>query len=126
MARLRERLPAERDADQQLAAVKQPAAADAEEVAQLKASLLAAEAQIEALNADLAAAKGELETVREQPAAQPAEAADGPQDGAGNRDELARLRAELRAANQRLGELEEAIRLGLATLAPLPPPPAPR
>ena len=113
-------------ADQELAEIKQPAAAAQDEVAQLRASLVAAEAQIEALNADLEAAKGELETIREQPAAQTAGAAAGPQDGAGDGDELARLRAELSAANQRVGELEQAIRLGLSTLAPLPPPPAPR
>ena len=93
IARLRDRPPAEREAGQDLAQIKEPATAEAEAVSTLKASLAGGEAQSAARSAEL---------------------------------DPARARAELRAANQRIAELEAAIRLGLAKLAPRPAPPAPR
>ena len=54
IAHRRERLPAEGDVDQELAQIKQSATAAPDEVARLKARLVAAAARIEALNADVA------------------------------------------------------------------------
>ena len=125
MARLRDRPPAEGGAGQDLAQAKQPATAEADEVP-AKASLAGAEAQIAALSAELEAAKSELEAAHEEPAPPAALAGKPPAAAASGADELARVRAELSAANRRIAELEAAIRLGLAELAPPPAPPAPR
>jgi chromosome segregation ATPase len=126
IARLRERPPAAGQAGQDLAQIKEPATAEADAVSALKASLAGAEAQIATLSADLEAAKGELAAAREK-SALTAALADQPAAGAASgADELARMRAELRTANQRIAELEAAIRRGLAELAPPPAPPAPR
>ena len=116
MARPRDRPPAERDAGQDLAQIKEPATAEAEAVSTLKASLAGGEAQSAARSAELDPARAPTAALAGKSAAEPA----------GGADELDRARAELRAANQRIAELETAIRLGLAKLAPRPAPPAPR
>jgi hypothetical protein len=126
MARLRDRPPTEGEAGQDLAQVKQPATAEANEVSALKASLAGAEAQIAALSAGLEAAKSGLDEAREEPAPTAALAGKAAAEAGSGAEELARVRAELRAANQRIGELEAAIRLGIANLAPPPAPAAPR
>jgi chromosome segregation ATPase len=125
-ARVGDRPPAEGGAGQDLAQLKQRPTAEADEVSALEASLAGAEAQIVALNADLEAAKGELDAVREEPAATAALAGKAAAEAGSGAEDLARMRAELRAAHQRIGELEAAIRLGLANLAPPPAPAAPR
>jgi hypothetical protein len=125
MAHLRDRPPAEDGAGQDLAQIKRPAAAEADEVP-AKASPVGAEAQIAARSAELEAAKGELDAAREEPAPPAALAGKPPAVAASGADDLARVRAELSAANRRIAELEAAIRLGLAELAPPPAPPAPR
>jgi chromosome segregation ATPase len=116
-ARLRERPPD--DPRQSLAQIK-PSSDDSREVSALKVSLAEAEEQIVALSADLEAAKSELAATREAPASSAAPAGKAAAEAAGA-DELERVRAELRAANQRIGELEAVIRR-----APPPAPPAPR
>jgi hypothetical protein len=78
------------------------------------------------LRAGLEAAKSELQTAREEPAQEPASDDESAAGSAADPDELARARAELSAANQRISDLEAATRLGPAHFAPLPPPPAPR
>lgn len=110
MAR-RERPPAEGEASADLAQIKEPGTPEADAVLALRASLAGGEAQIAARGADLGAAAGRPDATAE---------------AAGDAGELDRVRAELRAANQRIAELEAAIRLGLAKLAPQPAPPAPR
>jgi chromosome segregation ATPase len=116
IARLRERPAAEREAGQDLAQIKEPATAEAEAVSTLKASLAGGEAQTAARSAELDPARAPTAALAGKSAA----------EAAGGADELDRARAELRAANQRIAELETAIRLGLAKLAPRPAPPAPR
>jgi DNA repair exonuclease SbcCD ATPase subunit len=119
MARLRERPPNEGDPRRTLAQTKPPTN-DSGEVPALKVSLADAEAQIAALSADLEAAKSKLAAAREVPASNAAPAVKAAAEAAGA-DQLERVRAELRAANQRIGELEAVIRR-----APPPAPPAPR
>ena len=111
MARRRDRPPAEGEASEDLAQIKEPGTPEAAAVLALRASLAGGDAQIAARGADLGAAASRLDAAAE---------------AAGDADELDRVRAELRAANQRIAELEAAIRLGLAKLAPQPAPPAPR
>ena len=115
-ARPRDRPPTEREAGQDLAQIKEPAPAEAEAVSALKASLAGGERQSAARSAELDPARGPTAALAGRSAA----------ESAGGADELARVQAELRAANQRIAELETAIRLGLAKLAPRPAPPAPR
>ena len=115
-ARPRDRPPTEREAGQDLAQIKEPAPAEAEAVSALKASLAGGEAQSAARSAELDPARGPTAALAGRSTA----------ESAGGADELARVQAELRAANQRIAELETAIRLGLAKLAPRPAPPAPR
>jgi TolA-binding protein len=107
----RDRPPAEVDASQELAQIKKPGTPEADAVLALEASLARGRAQIAAHSADIGATESGLGSA--------AEAARGAH-------EVDRVRAELRAANQRIAELEAAIRLGLAKLAPPPAPPAPR
>ena len=111
MARRRDRPPAEGEANEDLAQIKEPGTPEAAAVLALRASLAGGDAQIAARGADLGAAASRLDAAAK---------------AAGDADELDRVRAELRAANQRIAELEAAIRLGLAKLAPQPAPPAPR
>ena len=124
-ARLRERPLDEGDPRQTLAPIKE-ASNDPREVSALKVSLADAEEQIAMLSADLEAAKSELDAAREEPASSAAPAGKAAAEAGAGADELERVRAELRAANQRIGELEAVIRRALARLAPLPAPPAPR
>ncbi len=116
VTRLRAQPPAGGEASQNLAELKQPEAPAADEVAKLKATLTSAETRIAELTADLEAAK--RTPAAGPPAAQPGAGADG--------QTVADLRAQLDAANQRLGALQAAIQSTVANLAPLPPPPAPR
>jgi DNA repair exonuclease SbcCD ATPase subunit len=107
MARPRERPPAEREAGQDLAQIKEPATAEAEAVSALEASLAGGEAQSAARSAELDPARAPTAALAGKSAA----------EAAGGADELDRARAELRAANQRIAELEAAIRLGPAGAA---------
>ncbi|HSA81818.1 MAG TPA: hypothetical protein VLE23_13465 [Geminicoccaceae bacterium] len=111
MARRGDRPSPDGEASQNLAQIKEAGTPGADAVLALEASLARGEARIATRNADLGATEGGIDTA--------AEAASGA-------EELDRVRAELRAANQRIAELEAAIRLGLAKLAPQPAPPAPR
>jgi chromosome segregation ATPase len=108
-----------------LAALKQSAEAAVEEAADLRATLASAEARIAALSADLESARSELATARQVPASAPAVDGGEPEDtGAGGPEDD--LRAQLVAANERIEQLENALRQSPLNLAPLPPPPAPR
>jgi chromosome segregation ATPase len=126
MAEPRDRPPAADEAGRHLAQIKQPPTTEAATVSTLKTSLAGAEARIAALSADLEAAKSELDTARAESAPTAALAGQAAADATSGAGELGRVRAELRAAQQRIGELEAAIRRGLAKLAPSPAPPAPR
>lgn len=109
MAR-RERPPAEGEASEHLAQIKESGTPEADAVLALEASLAGSDAQI-AARADPGDHEG---------------APDAAGAAASSADELDRVRAELRAAHRRIAELEAAIRLSLAKLAPQPAPPAPR
>jgi chromosome segregation ATPase len=106
-----------------LAALKQSAEAAVEQAADLRATLASAEDRIASLSAELESARSELATARQLPASAPAVDGDEPQGAGGPEGDL---RARLAAANERIDELESALRQSLLNLAPVPPPPAPR
>lgn len=99
-----------------LAAAKAPG--PQEEVQKLRTDLVSAKAQIASLAAALEGTERELEAMRARAHAD----APGSKDGS----DLARLRAQLIRANQRIEELEGAIDPALVPIAPPPSPPAPR
>jgi DNA repair exonuclease SbcCD ATPase subunit len=132
VANLRAQAPAGAAA-QDLAEVKQPAS---DEVAKLRATLASAETRIAELTADLEAAKRAPAAGEAAGGPAPGEPTQGgPTQGGPTRGEpaagtdgqtVANLQEQLDTANQRLGELQAALRSTVANLAPLPPPPAPR